>query len=56
MAPFEAVIEPVQRQLRGFDLGRIAGDGDAVAAAGQPDTQSLFESYEVSVMIAEQLR
>ena len=56
MAALQAAIETVERQLRGLDPGRIAGDGDAVAAAGQPDTQSLFESYEVSVMIAEQLR
>ena len=56
MAALQPVVEAVERQLSGFDLGGIAGDGDAVAAAGEPDTQSLFESYEVPVMIAEQLR
>ena len=46
----------VQRGLRRLDPRRVAGDRDAVAAAGQPHAQRLLDPDQMPVVVAEQQR
>ena len=55
-ATFQSVIEKLERLARHLHRARRPGYGYAVAAADQGDSQLLFDSRQILVMLSEQQR